>query len=175
MIALYAMWFVHLRLFTGTGFAAWIGFAVVTQNFVGSLLNSHLFDSAEGWIYVFGVGIAGGMVLRERDSGCWRKTCFPAISGGRGVAGERKPNPGLSMIRLLRLTWRNVLIIAHDAVVTGLAVVAAFYLRFETPWVAERGPFLATILPWFVLYSIAVCYAFRLPITKWRFTSLPEL
>lgn len=65
VIALYAMWFVHLRLFTGTGFAAWIGLAVVTQNFVGSLLNSHLFDSVEGWIYVFGVGIAGGMVLRK--------------------------------------------------------------------------------------------------------------
>jgi O-antigen ligase len=30
-------------------------------------LNSHLFDSAEGWIYVLGVGVAGGMVLRERD------------------------------------------------------------------------------------------------------------
>lgn len=79
------------------------------------------------------------------------------------------------MIRLPRLTWRNVLIIAHDAVVTGLAVIAAFYLRFETPGLAERGSFLATILPWFVLYSIVVCYAFRLPVTKWRFTSLPDL
>jgi O-antigen ligase len=67
VIALYAMWFAHLRLFTGTGLAAWVGLAVVTQNFVGSLLNSHLFDSAEGWIYVFGVGIAAGMVLREQD------------------------------------------------------------------------------------------------------------
>lgn len=67
VIALYAMWFVHLRLFTGAGLAAWIGLSVVTQNFVGSLLNSHLFDSAEGWIYVFGVGIAAGMVLREHD------------------------------------------------------------------------------------------------------------
>lgn len=67
VIALYAMWLVHLRLFTGGGLVAWIGLAVVTQNFVGSLLNSHLFDSAEGWIYVFGVGVAGGMVLREQD------------------------------------------------------------------------------------------------------------
>ena len=66
VIALYAMWFVHLRLFTGAGLAASLGLAVVVQNFVGSLLNSHLFDSAEGWIYVLGVGIAGGMVLRQR-------------------------------------------------------------------------------------------------------------
>lgn len=67
VIALYAMWFVHLRLFTGAGLAASLGLAVGVQNFVGSLLNSHLFDSAEGWIYVLGVGIAGGMVLRQRD------------------------------------------------------------------------------------------------------------
>src|SRR4051812_24695784 len=85
------------------------------------------------------------------------------------------PISGLFMIRMLRLTWRNVLIIAHDAAMSALAVVAAFYLRFETPGLIERASFLAVILPWFVLYSIMVCYAFRLPVTKWRFTSLPDL
>jgi O-antigen ligase len=43
---------------------AWIGLVVVVQNVVSSLLNSHLFDFHEGWIYVIGVGVAGGMSLR---------------------------------------------------------------------------------------------------------------
>ena len=29
------------------------------------LFNSHLFDFLEGWIYVLGIGVLGGMVLRE--------------------------------------------------------------------------------------------------------------
>jgi hypothetical protein len=36
---------------------------------VSSLFNSHLFDFSEGWLYVFGVGVVGGMILRERDGG----------------------------------------------------------------------------------------------------------
>jgi O-antigen ligase len=63
---LYAMWLTHLLLFGGDGLIAWIGFLVVVQNFATSLFNSHLFDFNEGWIYVLGVGIAGGMVLREQ-------------------------------------------------------------------------------------------------------------
>ncbi|OAF05587.1 ligase [Bradyrhizobium centrolobii] len=61
---LYAMWLAHLRLFTGGGLAAWIGLVVVVQNIASSLLNSHLFDFHEGWMYVLGVGVAGGMALR---------------------------------------------------------------------------------------------------------------
>jgi len=38
------------------------------QNIISSLFNSHLFDFTQGWIYVFGVGIAGGTVLRQRAS-----------------------------------------------------------------------------------------------------------
>ena len=30
--------------------------------FLHSLLNSHLFDFTEGWLYVLSVGIAGGTV-----------------------------------------------------------------------------------------------------------------
>jgi O-antigen ligase len=40
------------------------GVIVVVQNVVSSLFNSHLFDFHEGWIYVLGVGIAGGSALR---------------------------------------------------------------------------------------------------------------
>ena len=60
---LYAMWLVHLLLFRGEGLAPWIGLLVVVQNVFTSLFNSHLFDFNEGWMYVLGVGIAGGMVL----------------------------------------------------------------------------------------------------------------
>lgn len=66
VIALYAMWLVHLVLFRNAGWANWAGFLIVVQNIVSSLFNSHLFDFLEGWIYVLGVGVLGGMVLRER-------------------------------------------------------------------------------------------------------------
>jgi O-antigen ligase len=61
---LYAMWVLHLLLFRGEGLANWIGFLVVVQNFFTSIFNSHIFDFQEGWMYVLGVGVAGGMVLK---------------------------------------------------------------------------------------------------------------
>ncbi len=64
---LYAMWWFHLMLFRGDGLVAWIGLLVVVQNIFTSLFNSHLFDFHEGWMYVLGVGIAGGMVLGARS------------------------------------------------------------------------------------------------------------
>jgi O-antigen ligase len=66
VVILYAMWLVHLLLFRGEGLAAWIGLMVVLQNFFTSLFNSHLFDFHEGWMYVLGVGVTGGMALRAR-------------------------------------------------------------------------------------------------------------
>jgi O-antigen ligase len=66
VVVLYAMWLAHLLLFRGEGFANWIGLLVVVQNIVSSLFNSHLFDFVEGWIYVLGVGIAGGMSLAAK-------------------------------------------------------------------------------------------------------------
>jgi hypothetical protein len=63
VVLLYLMWIAHLRMFIGRdGLFAWIGLAAVAQNFFSSLLNSHLFDFTEGWIYVLAVGVAGGMV-----------------------------------------------------------------------------------------------------------------
>jgi len=73
IVVLYAMWLVHLLLFRGDGLVAWIGLLVVVQNIFTSLFNSHIFDFTAGWMYVLGVGIAGGMVLktgsREPTSG----------------------------------------------------------------------------------------------------------
>ncbi|HEX3726647.1 MAG TPA: O-antigen ligase family protein [Pirellulales bacterium] len=68
VIVLYAMWLVHLLLFRGEGLASWLGLLVVVQNVMGSLFNSHLFDFHEGWMYVLGVGVAGGMVLGSKAS-----------------------------------------------------------------------------------------------------------
>jgi len=69
-LMLYAMWYFHLQLFRGSSFASWIGLVIVVQNFISSLLNSHLFDFHAGWVYVLGVGVAGGMVARvQRLSG----------------------------------------------------------------------------------------------------------
>jgi O-antigen ligase len=64
VVVLYAMWWFHLMLFRGEGLVAWIGLLVVVQNIFTSLFNSHLFDFHEGWMYVLGVGVAGGMVLK---------------------------------------------------------------------------------------------------------------
>lgn len=66
---LWGMWIAHLLLFRGSGLAEWVGLVIVVQNIVGSLFNSHLFDFVQGWVYVIGVGVAGGAVLRARVSG----------------------------------------------------------------------------------------------------------
>ncbi len=64
IVVLYAMWLVHLLLFRGEGLVAWVGLMVVVQNMFTSLFNSHIFDFHEGWMYVLGVGVAGGMLLQ---------------------------------------------------------------------------------------------------------------
>ncbi|WP_298254098.1 O-antigen ligase family protein [Bradyrhizobium sp.] len=67
LIVLYVLWLVHLRMFLGVGLIAEIGFLVVAQNVVGSLFNSHLFDFLEGWLYVLGVGVTGGILAKHLD------------------------------------------------------------------------------------------------------------
>jgi O-antigen ligase len=69
VVLLYGMWVVHLLLFRGDGLAAWVGLMVVVQNIFTSLFNSHLFDFNEGWMYVLGAGIAGGMLQRADRCG----------------------------------------------------------------------------------------------------------
>jgi O-antigen ligase len=77
VVVLYVMWLVHLLLFRGDGLAAWIGLMVVVQNVFTSLFNSHIFDFNEGWIYVLGVGIAGGMVLSNSHKAATRNPAQP--------------------------------------------------------------------------------------------------
>jgi len=66
VLVLYAMWVAHFTLFVrGAGLVAWIGLAVVAQNVIGCLFNSHLFDVVQGWTYFFGVGATGGWMLKQ--------------------------------------------------------------------------------------------------------------
>ncbi len=79
------------------------------------------------------------------------------------------------MTRFSQLTLRNFLIAAHDALATALALFASFYLRFEGgDLFYERLPLLLRILPYFVAFSVVVCYVLNLTTTKWRFISLPD-
>jgi O-antigen ligase len=67
-IVLCSMWLAHLALFRGDGLIQWIGLIVVVENVVGSLFNSHLHDFGQGWLYVFAVGVLGGMVLQRPEN-----------------------------------------------------------------------------------------------------------
>jgi FlaA1/EpsC-like NDP-sugar epimerase len=74
-----------------------------------------------------------------------------------------------------RLTLRNFLIASHDALATAFALLASFYLRFEGgQGFFVRLPRLLHVLPYFVIFSVVVCYLFNLTTTKWRFISLPD-
>jgi O-antigen ligase len=92
-IILYALWFSHLMLFTAGRQEAWIGVVVVVQNVVSSFFNSHLFDFHEGWMYVLGVGVAGGLALRAntRLSGSVRsRQATRAVSSTCSPTDERR-------------------------------------------------------------------------------------
>lgn len=66
-LVLWAMWIAHLTLFRGCGVVAWFGLLIVVENIVSSTVHSHLFDFNNGWLYVFGTGVLGGTILRQRD------------------------------------------------------------------------------------------------------------
>jgi FlaA1/EpsC-like NDP-sugar epimerase len=79
------------------------------------------------------------------------------------------------MMRLSNLTLRNALIATHDALATALALFASFYLRFEGgDLFYDRVPLLLHILPYFIVFSVVVCYVSNLTTMKWRFISLPD-
>jgi O-antigen ligase len=63
---LLAMWIARALFFFSPGLPAGVGLAVVVQNIVSSQFNSSLFDATHGWLYVLGVGVASGMILRGR-------------------------------------------------------------------------------------------------------------
>ncbi len=61
-----------------------------------------------------------------------------------------------------QLTLRNLLIATHDALATAMALLASFYLRFEGDAFFDRLPLLLRIMPYFVAFSVVVCYLFNL-------------
>jgi len=78
------------------------------------------------------------------------------------------------MIRLPRLTPRQVLILLHDLVATAAAVLLTFVIRFEGPELETKFVGLK-YLPLFVVYAAAVYFVVGLHRNKWRFTSLPDI
>jgi O-antigen ligase len=67
-LVLWAMWTAHYLLFREMSVTGWLGAVVVIENVVSSIFHSHLFDFNNGWLYVFGVGVLGGTILRGRDA-----------------------------------------------------------------------------------------------------------
>lgn len=79
------------------------------------------------------------------------------------------------MLRFSQLSLRNFLIATHDALATAFALLLSSYLRFEGgEGFYVRLPLLMKFLPYFIVFSIVVCYIFNLTTTKWRFISLPD-
>src|SRR5215472_7594481 len=78
-------------------------------------------------------------------------------------------------VGIARLSTRQILIVVHDLVATAAAVIASFYIRFETSGLLERLNVLLTLLPGFLVYAAIVYWRFHLYRGKWRFASLPDL
>ena len=73
---------------------------------------------------------------------------------------------------------RRVLIVAHDVIVTALAMLATLYLRFadgQNGGLEERYHWLLIILPCYIVYAGLIYWYFHLYMAKWRFASLPDL
>jgi O-antigen ligase len=60
------MWAVHFSTFIGGGLANAMGQAVVIQNFIGSLFNSHLSTVTQGMLYCLAVGLLAGVARRAK-------------------------------------------------------------------------------------------------------------
>jgi O-antigen ligase len=97
---LLAMWVAHYFLFRATTLVAWLGSVVVVENVVSSISSSHLFDFVHGWLYVFAVGVLGGMTLgnssihssaeRRGILKCWRERENHESPASRRPAARRR-------------------------------------------------------------------------------------
>jgi len=79
------------------------------------------------------------------------------------------------MIRVPRLTPRQILIVVHDLVATAAAIIASFYIRFDAEGLIARLDALLVVLPGYLIYAGVVYWLFHLYRGKWRFASLPDL
>ena len=71
--------------------------------------------------------------------------------------------------------FKKTAVIVHDLVVTALAILLAFVIRFEGWQLQEHLRHLPGTLPLFVAYAGVVYWFFSLYRSKWRFASLPDL
>jgi O-antigen biosynthesis protein WbqV len=79
------------------------------------------------------------------------------------------------MIRLPRLTPRQVLIVLHDLIATAAAIGLTFLMRFEDHVLLLKLRGLEIFLPVFLVYAAGVYFIIGLHRNKWRFTSVPDL
>jgi O-antigen ligase len=82
---LIAMWAAHLALFWGGGALRAMGLAIVVQNILGSLFNSHLSTVTQGMLYCLGVGLIGALIWSTR---------LPASSAERAADSFVRKSPG---------------------------------------------------------------------------------
>lgn len=81
VVLLAAMWISHIHLVRGRDGIGWVGLTIIVQTCVGSMLGSNVVGVNEGWIYVIGLGVAGGVALRRR-AGDPDKAPRPALPVG---------------------------------------------------------------------------------------------
>jgi FlaA1/EpsC-like NDP-sugar epimerase len=79
------------------------------------------------------------------------------------------------MATINKQNLKKLAVVAHDLVVTALAIPLVFFVRFEGLLLDERMRYLPSFLPFFVVYAGAVYWFFSLYRSKWRFASLPDL
>lgn len=63
---LWAMWMAHARLFLARDMASVFGQAIVLQNVIGGLFNSHISAVTQGMLYCLAVGLLGAVVTYRR-------------------------------------------------------------------------------------------------------------
>ncbi|AWM89288.1 nucleoside-diphosphate sugar epimerase/dehydratase [Microvirga sp. 17 mud 1-3] len=76
---------------------------------------------------------------------------------------------------MTRQDFKKVLIVVHDLVMTAVAVLATFFVRFDGILLDERLRLLPLFLPPFVAFAGIIYWFFQLYRSKWRFASLPDL
>ena len=78
---LIAMWIAHLALFRERTLIVWFGLTIVISNIVSCLFHTHIVDTGQGWLYVFGVGMLGGTVLGRKAEPHVGWTKAPSATG----------------------------------------------------------------------------------------------
>lgn len=86
---LIAMWVAHLVLFWGSGPLRAMGLAIVVQNILGSLFNSHLSTVTQGTLYCLGVGLVGALIWGAR---------LPAAPSPRSADGFVRTSPDAASV-----------------------------------------------------------------------------